>query len=89
MVDGIQQICDGGWDPTDIWRWMGSNGYMAVDGIQVHKVEKVSQSKSNIVWIYNTVCTGYTFGAINSPELLFFASCLIIEEFLAGAPPMV
>jgi hypothetical protein len=31
-----------------------------VDGIQVHKVEAVSQSKSNVVWIYNTVCTGYT-----------------------------
>jgi hypothetical protein len=34
---------------------------LLVDGIQVHKVEAVSQSKSNGVWIYNTVCTRYTW----------------------------
>jgi hypothetical protein len=28
--------------------------------IQVHKVKRVSQSKSGNVWIYDTVCTGYT-----------------------------
>jgi hypothetical protein len=28
-----------------------------VDGIQVHKVITVSQSKSGNVWFYNTVCT--------------------------------
>jgi hypothetical protein len=40
-----------GWDPTDIWWWMGSNGYMMVDGIQVHKVGAVNQRKTNNVWI--------------------------------------
>jgi hypothetical protein len=29
----------------------------------VHKVVTASQSKSGNAWIYNTVCTGYTFGA--------------------------
>ena len=45
---------------------MGSNGYMVVDGIQVHTVERVSQSKSGNVWIYNTVCTGCTRGLLTS-----------------------
>jgi hypothetical protein len=31
--------------------WVGSNGHMMVDGIQVHTVEAVSQSKSSTVWI--------------------------------------
>jgi hypothetical protein len=41
-----------------------------VDGTQVHKVEAVSQSKSNIVWIYNTVCTGYTWSPLTFFRLL-------------------
>jgi hypothetical protein len=43
---------------------MGSNGYMMVDGTQVHKVERVSQSKSGNVWIYSTNCTGYTWSPL-------------------------
>jgi hypothetical protein len=46
--------------------WMGSNGYMMVDGTQVENVLTVSQSKSNIVWIYNTVCTGYTCSLLSA-----------------------
>jgi hypothetical protein len=34
LMDGIQRIYDGEWDPTDVWWWMGSNGYMVVDGIK-------------------------------------------------------
>jgi hypothetical protein len=34
---------------------MGSNGHMMVDTIQVHKVKRVGQSKSGIVWIYRTL----------------------------------
>ena len=56
---------------------MGSNGYMMVDGIQriydgmvdgiqVHKVEAVCQSKSRNLWIYNTVCTDYTWSPLTS-----------------------
>jgi hypothetical protein len=44
---------------------MGSNGYM-VDGIQVHKGMPVSQNKSGNVWIYSTVCTGYTWSPLTS-----------------------
>jgi Ni,Fe-hydrogenase I small subunit len=39
-----------------------------VDGIQVQKVEAVSQSKSHIVWIYNTVCTGYTWSPLTGTD---------------------
>jgi hypothetical protein len=35
-----------------------------VDGIQVHKVMTVSQSKSRNVWIYSTICTGYTWSPL-------------------------
>jgi hypothetical protein len=35
-----------------------------VDAIQVRKVEAVSQSKSNIVWIYSTVYAGYTWSPL-------------------------
>jgi hypothetical protein len=35
-----------------------------VDGIQVHKGMPVSQSKSGNVWIYSTVCTGYTWSPL-------------------------
>jgi hypothetical protein len=59
-----------GWGPTDIW-WMGSNGYMVVDGVQVHKVMTVSQSKSGNVWIYSTACTGYTW----SPLTCYTTDC--------------
>jgi hypothetical protein len=41
-VDGIQRI-------YDVW-WMGSNGYMMVDGIRVQKVVTASQSKSNSMY---------------------------------------
>jgi hypothetical protein len=30
----------------------------------VHKVMTVSQSKSGNVWIYNTLCTGYTWSLL-------------------------
>jgi hypothetical protein len=30
----------------------------------VHKVGTVSQSKSGNVWIYSTVCTGYTWSPL-------------------------
>jgi hypothetical protein len=43
---------------------MGSNGYMMVDGIRVHKVAPASQNKPSNVWIYNTVCTGYTWSPL-------------------------
>jgi hypothetical protein len=36
-----------------------------VDGIQVHKVKRVSQSKSGNVWIETTVCTGYTWSLLH------------------------
>jgi hypothetical protein len=35
-----------------------------VDKIQVHKVQRVSQSKSGNVWIYDTVYTGYTWSPL-------------------------
>jgi hypothetical protein len=43
---------------------METNGYMMVDGIQVHKVMTASQSERGNVWIYNTVCTGYTWSLV-------------------------
>jgi hypothetical protein len=49
--------------PHEHW-WMGSNGYMMVDGIQVHKGTTVSRSKSGNVWIYSTVCTGCTWNPL-------------------------
>jgi hypothetical protein len=41
-----------------------------VDGIQVEKVLIVSQSKSGNVWVYNTVCTGYTRSPLTLPSRL-------------------
>jgi hypothetical protein len=35
-----------------------------MDGIQVHKVITVSESKGGSVWIYNTICTGYTWNPL-------------------------
>jgi hypothetical protein len=35
-----------------------------VDGIQVEKVTTTSQNKSGIVWIYDTVYTGYTWSPL-------------------------
>jgi hypothetical protein len=35
-----------------------------VDGIEVEKVMAVSQSKSRNVWLYNTVCTDYTWSLL-------------------------
>jgi hypothetical protein len=47
-------------DRTDIRRgW--AHLWALVDGVQVHKVVTVSQSKSGNVWIYSTVYTGYTW----------------------------
>jgi hypothetical protein len=40
-----------------------------VDGIQVKKVRRISQSKSGNIWIENTVCTLATLGA-HSPTVL-------------------
>ena len=37
---------------------------LLVDGIQVEKVTTTSQSKSSNVWIYNTICTGYTWSPL-------------------------
>jgi hypothetical protein len=51
--------------------------YSLVYGIQVHKVEAVSQSKSGNVWIYSTVCTGYTWSPLTcsvSPETSFHSA---------------
>jgi hypothetical protein len=41
-----------------------------VDGIQVEKVLIASQSKSGNVWVYNTVCTGYTRSPLTLPSRL-------------------
>jgi hypothetical protein len=41
----------------------GVPAILMVDGIQVHKVVTVSQSKSGNAWIYSTVCTLATLGA--------------------------
>jgi hypothetical protein len=39
-----------------------------VDGIQVHKVVTVSGSKPGNVWIYSTVCTGYTWSPLTRDD---------------------
>jgi hypothetical protein len=61
LVDGIQRIYHGGW---------------VVDGIQVHKVVTVSRSKSGNVWIYNTVCTGYTWSPLTLSTTLYALATL-------------
>jgi hypothetical protein len=48
-------------DPRDLIIFFKPVIQELVDGIQVHKVEAVSQS---IVWLYNTVCTGYTWSPL-------------------------
>jgi hypothetical protein len=46
-------------------RWGDSRAIRGlVDGVQVHKVMTVSQSKSGNVWIYSTVYTGYTWSPL-------------------------
>jgi hypothetical protein len=76
LVDGIQRIYHGGWDPTDISWWVGSNGYMMVDGIQVYKVEAVSQSKSrDVAYGSRTLYALATLGA-HSP-------CTVQSEYSA------
>jgi hypothetical protein len=45
-----------------------------VDRIQVHKVVTASWSTSGIVWIDNTVCTGYTWSPRTSTILSALAT---------------
>ena len=44
--------------------WVHLEPTYLVDVIQVHKGTTVSQSKSGNVWIYSTVCTGYTWSPL-------------------------
>jgi hypothetical protein len=60
----------GGWDPTDIWWWMGSNGCMAVDGIQAHKLMTASRQQVRAILVMcgsRTMSALATFRSINSP----------------------
>jgi hypothetical protein len=45
-----------------------------VDGIQVHKVVAVSRSKSDNIWIYNTVCTGYIWSPLTMTREVIVAN---------------
>jgi hypothetical protein len=54
-----------------------SEGPFLVDGIQVHKVMTVSQRKSGNVWIYNTLCTGYTWSPLTLMSKWFLVVAFI------------